>query len=86
MKYIVVVFTSRTDTIHFYDLIKQTSTFCSTINTPRCLARSCGISVKIAGNGINLTKQIISSNKLTSFFGIYEINILNGKEIPTRIY
>ena len=86
MKYIIVMFTSRTDTMHFYNLIKKFNGFCSIINTPHSLARSCGISVKISGNQINLAQQIIRNNNLSSFKGIYEINISNNGDIPTRIY
>ena len=86
MKYIIVMFTSRTDTMRFYSLIKKFNGFCSIINTPHSLARSCGISVKISGNQINLAQQIIRNNNFSSLKGIYEINISNNGDIPTRIY
>jgi len=86
MKYIIVMFTSRMDTMRFYSLIKKFNGFCSVINTPHSLARSCGISVKIGGPQINLAQQIIRNNNFSSFKGIYEVNITNNSDIPTRIY
>lgn len=86
MKYTVVVFKSRTDTMRFYNIIKRHGSFCSIINTPRILISSCGISVKISGASVNIARQIISANNFSSFFGIYDINIVNSKETPTRIY
>lgn len=84
MKYIIVMFNVRSDTMRFYNLIKKFNGFCSIVNTPHSLSRSCGISIKISNNQLNLAKQLISSNNFSSFKGIYEINISNN--IPTRIY
>ena len=86
MKYIIVMFSSRNDTMQFYGLIKKFNGFCSIINTPHSLARSCGISVKISATLIGVAKQIIAGNRFSSFKGIYEINISNNRDIPTRIY
>ena len=86
MKYIMVMFSSRGETMQFYALIKKFNGFCSIINTPHSLARSCGISVKISPNLLEISKQILTNNRLSSFKGIYEINILNNHDIPTRIY
>ena len=80
------MFTSRNDTLHFYNIIKQYNGFCSIINTPHSLSRSCGISVKISNNLLNLAKQLISNNKFTTFKGIYEINQTTQNNIPSRIY
>lgn len=86
MKYLVVMFNSRTDTMHFYNLIKKYNGFCSIINTPHSLSRSCGISVKIAHNQFSIARQIISNNNFSSFKGIFEVNITNNKDIPNRIF
>lgn len=86
MKYIIVMFSSRGDTMQFYSFIKKFNGFCSVVNTPHSLARSCGISVKISTSLINVAKQILANNHFSSFKGIYEINIANNRDIPTRIY
>jgi len=86
MKYILVMFASRNDTLRFYNLIKTYNGFCSIISTPHSLSRSCGISVKISSNLFALSKQLISNNKFNTFNGIYEINMSTPSNIPIRIY
>lgn len=86
MRYILVVFNSRNDTLSFYNIIKNNVGFCSIINTPHSLSRSCGISVKIPTSAINLSRQIINNSRLSSFKGIYEINSQSSSNKATRIY
>ena len=86
MKYLIVMFNVRSETLTFYNMLKKFDGFCSIINTPHSLARSCGISVKIGNNLVNSAKQLLYNNRFTSFKGIYEINIANNRDIPTRIY
>ncbi|MFQ6723740.1 MAG: DUF3343 domain-containing protein [Clostridia bacterium] len=86
MKYTIVMFTSRTDTMRFYSLLKQFNGFCSIINTPHSLSRSCGISVKLGNNLIPVARQIINQNKFMSFKGIFEINLNNFQDTPHKIY
>lgn len=86
MKYLIVMFASRTDTMHFYSIIKNHNGFCSIVNTPHSLSRSCGISIKISNNQLSIAQQIIKNNKFISFKGIFEVNISNPRDIPKRIY
>ena len=86
MKYLVVMFSSRTDTMKFYSIIKQYNGFCSIINTPHSLSRSCGISVKISNNQLSIAQNLISRNNFSSFKGIFEITISNPNDKPKRIY
>ncbi len=86
MKYVIVMFTSRTDTMRFYSLIKKSNGFCSIINTPHSLSRSCGISIKIGGNLIPMASQIIRNNNFSSFNGIFEIDLNSPQATPKRIY
>lgn len=86
MKYTVVVFSSRSETIGFYKVIKNSGLFCSVINTPRVLSASCGVSTKIDSRLIQSSIQIIHKLNLRTFKGIYEITLQNQKELATRIY
>ena len=86
MKYVIVMFTSRTDTMRFYSLIKKLNGFCSIVNTPHSLSRSCGISIKIGSNLIPTASQIIRNNNFTSFKGIFEIYLNSPQSTPKRIY
>ena len=73
MKYTIVMFSSRSETMKFYNTIKNYPGFYSIINTPHSLSRSCGISVKIPDNQIINCLQIIRNNNFVSFKGIFEI-------------
>lgn len=85
MKYTVVVFSSRSDTMRFYKTIRNYGLYCSIINTPRSLSSSCGISVKIDSRLIIHSSTIIKQFTLYSFKGIYEISIIAGKENIMRL-
>lgn len=84
MKYVIVMFNSRNDTMRFYSLIKKYDGFCSIVNTPHSLSRSCGISIKIGNNLIPISAQIIKSNNFSSFKGIFEIDV--NSKITKQIY
>ena len=84
MRYIIVVFSIRSDTLTFYNTLKTKVGFCSIVNTPHALSRSCGISVKIPASAIELARQIAS--RINSFKGIYEVNAQLGHTQPIRIY
>ena len=86
MKYTVVVFSSRSETMQFYNVIKNSGLFCSVINTPRTLSASCGVSTKIDNRLIQPGIMIIHKLNLRTFKGIYEITFQNQKEVATRIY
>lgn len=85
MKYTVVVFFSRTDTMKFYNYIKNYGLFCAIINTPRQLSHSCGISTKIDPRLVIYAKTIINKLKLSSFKGIFLVEIEHGKELIKKI-
>ena len=86
MKYLVVMFTSRNDTINFYNILKKHNGFCSIINTPHSLSHSCGISIKISNNLLTISTQIVKNNNFYSFKGIFEIDISNPNNVPKKIY
>lgn len=85
MKYFLAVFASRQDTMTYYKIIKNFGLFCSIINTPRKLSSSCGISCKIDSRLIANSINIINTNHLHSFKGIYAVEINGGKETIDRV-
>lgn len=85
MRYTVVVFSSRNDTMQFYKIIKNYGLYCTVINTPRSLASSCGVSAKIDARLVNNSITIINKYGLRSFKGIYNIEIVSGREIINKI-
>ena len=87
MKYLVIVFSSRNETMQLYNILKNLNVYCSIINTPRLLSRSCGISVKVLNNNLELIKQLISSNRFSSFKGIFELDYKpNITTSPIKLY
>ena len=85
MNYTVVVFSVRSDTMKFYNKIKNYGLYCSIINTPRSLASSCGVSVKIDKRLVHYTMGIIKALGLFSFKGVFEINYFKGQEIINKL-
>lgn len=85
MKYTLVVFSSRQDTMTYYKIIKNFGLFCSIVNTPRKLSSSCGISCKIDARLISNSLNIIKTNHLHSFKGIFSIQITANKEIVQQL-
>lgn len=86
MKYITIMFKSRNDTLKFYNIMKSKGVFCSIINTPRSLSKSCGISVKTNPAGLNIAVQLLRTNNFATFNGIYEIIITPNGDATNRIY
>lgn len=86
MKYTIVVFSSRNETMRFYKIVKNYGLFASIINTPRKLASSCGVSCKIDSRLISYSINIIRQEKYQTCKGIYLIELINGKEQTTKLF
>ncbi|MBQ8430389.1 MAG: DUF3343 domain-containing protein [Clostridia bacterium] len=86
MKYTIVVFSSRNETMRFYRIVKNYGLFASIINTPRKLASSCGISCKIDVRLISYSINIIHQEMYQTCKGIYSIELINGRELITKLY
>ena len=65
--YIIAVFTNRTDTLYFHQILKQNKIPSSVINTPNRAQFSCSISVKMPKAYYNIAYTLISKYNLTSF-------------------
>lgn len=70
MNYILAVFTSRTQTMVFYNKLKALGVACSIINNPRATKVTCGICVKFFAYNLQRARQIINNNT-TGFAGFY---------------
>ena len=86
MKYTIIVFNSRTDTMRFFKIIQNYGLFCSVINTPRLLSKSCGVSVKIDSRLISQSLNVIKSNRFTTFQGVYQIELFAGIERANKLF
>lgn len=69
--YYLVVFRARSETMKFHSLISSYNVKSSIVNTPRQIAVSCGISVKIDSSALGVAKEILSRRQFFTFAGIY---------------
>ncbi len=74
MKYYLVVFRSRNETIKFVNILNSYGFSATTVTTPRQITVSCGISAKIDGRALEIAKQIIGRRQFYTFGGIYYVN------------
>lgn len=71
MRYIYIVFSSRRDSMVFYEMLSSSRVRCETVSTPRKLNLSCGISVRTDERNAGIVKRILYSRDFRSFAGIY---------------
>ena len=85
MLYILGVFTSRNETLYFFNMLKKNGCYCDIISTPNDLGKTCGISVRFKENCLTLARALIQSQPFRTFFGFFKINIINERNVITRL-
>lgn len=70
MNYILAVFTSRSQTMLFYNKLKAKHVACSIINNPKATNVTCGICVKFYAYNLSKAREILNNN-MTGFAGFY---------------
>lgn len=85
MKYAVISFRVRTETLGFYNIMRSYGVICKLISTPRSIASSCGLSIKIDVDSISQATNILFRRNYSNFEGIYIIVDENGKEKARKI-
>lgn len=86
MKYIIVSYKSRNNLISFAKLVNRNGIPTQIINTPRSIAVSCGLSIKIEYKYFNQIIRYIHSSNSSGFLGIYLVNKTNTFEQIDRLY
>ena len=71
MENVITVFNNRNQSMQFASYLKRMGIVCKTIDTPRDLSVSCGISVVFPYNKLKEAKFLISKYKFSSFAGFY---------------
>lgn len=71
---IIVVFSSRNETLYFAQAIRSRGFFCQIVNTPREAGQACGISVKLSQTFLQSAKEILASKPFRAFVGVFRIN------------
>lgn len=73
MRNIIAVFGNRNHTMQFASYLKRLGIRCKTINTPRELTVSCGISIVFLERDLQRVRGLIYQLKLSSYLGMYLI-------------
>ncbi len=84
-KYCIFAFSSRTESIRFFNLLKAAAVPAMIINLPRMLNLGCGLSVKISCAYFNAAADIYGRNAFRTFLGAYEITVGGGRGSARRI-
>lgn len=71
MRNIIAVFGNRNHTMQFASYLKRLGIRCKTINTPRELTVSCGISIVFLERDLQRVRGVIYQLKLSSYLGMY---------------
>ncbi len=85
MDYIIAIFLSRSETLAFASMLKNSKIPSAVISTPQSLARTCGISVKFCSSYLDDAKKILSKSNLNSFKGFFKIIFQNGQRILKQV-
>lgn len=77
MENVIAVFNNRSHTMQFASYLKRIGVRCKTINTPRDLSVSCGISAVFPYTNLKQAKFILDRYKFSSFVRFY-VMVSNG--------
>ena len=72
MKYLIILFKSRNDTVSFFNIMKMHNIFCSIINTPKIIGSSCSLSIKTHIDSLAQVRKLINFNNPNVSVFIYE--------------
>ena len=73
MDNVIAVFNNRNQSMQFASMLKKMGVANKTINTPRELSVSCGISVVFSMNNIKQAEYVLKSYNFGAFVGLYRI-------------
>ncbi len=85
MSYILSVFTSRNETLYFFNMLRKNNIYADIINTPHELGNACGISVRFGVNNLQLARTLLYSKPFRSFYGFFKITNINQKNIFEKV-
>lgn len=71
MTYYLVVFSSRSETMKFSNLLSSYGFTVAFVNTPRQISVACGISAKIDKGSLFAAREILNRRQFYTFSGIY---------------
>lgn len=78
MEYIVAAFRSRSETVGFYEYLRDNGVNAEIINTPKEAGVGCGLSVKIRPEIFPLIKRAAIYFKARTFAGFFLVKSVGG--------
>lgn len=85
MSYILGVFTSRNETLYFFNMLKEKGCYCDIISTPNDLGKTCGISVRFTESCLTLAYTLMQNQPFRTFFGFFKVSLVNGERFVTKL-
>ncbi len=74
MIYLIFAFRSRSQSMRFYNELKNRRVDCSLINTPREVSLGCGLSVRTDESAYGLAVALLNSLRLNTFLGAFRLS------------
>lgn len=85
MKHIVIAFKSRNELYTFARILKSNNVILKIINSPKTIASSCTLSIKIDYGFLNIINQLLLRYQPKSFLGLYLIQSTQNGEQTLRL-
>ena len=71
MKYLIISYKSRNSLYAFAQILRQYGIASTIINTPRNIALSCGLSLKVDFGHFSRVASLINNVNLSGFWGVF---------------
>ena len=79
MDYVIAVFSSRSESLSFSNLLKRMGVANMVVQTPKEAGKTCGLSVRFAHEFFSYAKQALASYRFATFQGFYIPNNNGGQ-------
>lgn len=86
MKHLIISFKSRNSLYSFSKVLKLNGINHSTVNTPRSISTSCGLSLQIDYRYLTFVKSLISSSNSLNLVGVFVKSYNLGYERFEKIF
>ena len=84
--YIIAVFSLRTSTMQFNNLLSKNGVKSLVIETPKSASASCGISVRFDTKNLQRAKEILQQSGIKNFVRFYHVSFMFNQTRLTPIY
>lgn len=85
MKFLLLSFKSRNQLYNFTKFLKLKGISFSTINTPRKISTSCGLSIKTSNYNFNILSNYLRNNPNFNIIGLFVVEQIGLQENIQRV-